>query len=74
MTEKGDFIETILVSSPFVRNDPREEKDSFVGSCLLSVFRHEQSTQKEHIHNHKVVAERVVELQREGSYRAQDST
>ena len=33
---------------------------------MSTVSRHVQSTQKEHIHNHKVVAERVVLLQNEG--------
>ena len=49
----------------FVSDDP-------VGSCLVStVFRHVRSTQREHISNHKVVAERVVELQITRSCRAQ---
>ena len=44
----------------------------FVGSCPVStVSRHVRSTQKEHIHIHKVVAEHGF-IERRGSCREQD--
>ena len=74
-----NFIETVLVIIIFLTllsetiQEKRKNHDSFAVSCLVSVVsRHVRSTQKEHINNHKAVAELVVELQRRGSCRAQD--
>ena len=76
---KRDFIETILLIIIFLTllsetiQENRKNHHSFVGSCLVStVSRHVRSTQKEHINDRKVAAERVVELQRRGSCRAED--
>ena len=74
-----EFIETILVIIIFLTilsetiQEKRKNHYSFVGSCLVStVSRHVRSTQKEQFHNHKVVAECVVVMQRGGYCREQD--
>ena len=69
---KRNIIETILVISIFLTllsetiQEKRKNHCSFVGSCLVStVSRHVRLTEKEHTHNHKVVAELVFLFEKE---------
>ena len=63
----------VFLNSSSEKFQDQQNSCSFAGSSPLSVeFRHVRSTREEHVNNHNVVAERVVELFSGGSCRAQD--